>query len=135
MVLKENVEVHLEKPGKCVHLKGATSEVPAGTIVDVFLIHACPGKGQFKYKASLKLPGNVIGVIGRAEQLSATDRMLGAQHTRYQPVSDQRNLEKGDCIELAEDGCTLSLDWSVDNELDQIRVLVAVDRGETLAEN
>ena len=76
-----------------------------------------------------------VNEIDEVENLTQTVFVKAWQAiTRYQPTNSQRNLEEGDCIELAEDGCTLSLEWFVDNEVDQIRVLVAPDRGEPLAD-
>lgn len=111
-------------------LRGVASLLPAGTVVDSYLVHFdTPGRPRrqtsFAGEVSLTFAEPILGVVVRGATLQATDGLLGLAQTAYLR-SNIRGLEnRDDDITLSEDMRTLtfvSLRGS-GRDLDQVRIV------------
>ena len=125
------------------HRFRADSKVPAGTVVDTYLLHGDivgddPDKG-INFRGSIRFDRPILGVIANGIDLSRSHRALGLKGVTYPGmqvtsiVAENAGLEKSfedktvDAFVISEDRRTLSVAFDTGGSVDQLRVLVLAD--------
>jgi hypothetical protein len=111
-------------------LTGAGGVIPAGTVVNSYLIHVDPvgsGTTLISYSGSITFSNPILGVIVETSTLNGTDAVLGAPGTTYY-TGVNRGLEwtNQDQVILSVSMNTLTMSLQTANVLDNIRVIEAV---------
>jgi prepilin-type processing-associated H-X9-DG protein len=104
LVLPTSVSVDVSKPGY-YDKGGAGGSVPAGTEVDVFLLHYDPVGSQnaWIYNGEINFSTPLLGLICNTGSLNATDSILGNPDTTYPTGQSARGFEWGaEKIELTD---------------------------------
>ena len=133
LTLASALSVDIAKPGTyndAGDLVGAGGVIPAGTIVNSYIVHVDPKgtpSGLVTYQGSITLSEKILGLIVNTSGLNSTDSVLGALGTTYDS-STMRGLEftNQDQVTLwvSPDGMGMTLKAS--NVLDNIRVVELV---------
>lgn len=117
------------------------SRLPAGTVVDSYLIHADGLSRSMFASGTLQLPHTIVGLIIDTRQLNATDALFGHPKTTY-PNDRQRGLELGLTGSIGTDGLILDrhvrqlgISMRTNASIDQIRVLTESDSAQTFAKH
>jgi prepilin-type processing-associated H-X9-DG protein len=86
--------------------------VPAGTPVDVWLLHYDPpGPNGTQSNARITFAGKILGVIVLTQKLRQTDPALGAPGTSYDQNAGARGMEPGaEILTISQDMRTLTTD-------------------------
>ena len=100
---------------------------PAGTVVDVYLLHFAPKKRRGRATGAIRFDHPIVGVICDSNQLNATNSALGADST-LRCQHPERGLEpapnpNSDVVTLSADRRTLKIACQAES-IDQLRVLV-----------
>jgi len=106
----------------------------AGFRVDTYLLHFDPWKERgerYSLTGTVRLPRPILGVICVAEDIQASNTLLGAPGIRYSDRGVGQGLEfgegeGGDRATISEDRRSLSVALSISKRrnVDQIRILV-----------
>ncbi len=137
IVLQQDILITtFQRRGTQAHFSTEQVTLPAGTRVDSYLVHFDPGVSTSTGRGGVQFERPILGIIARADQLQATDNILGAPDTRYHcqnaPV---RGLDDGigegvdrkhpDVVTYKQEtGLSFTLP-SRPGTLDQVRILVA----------
>lgn len=102
--------------------------VPAGRRVVSYFLHFAPGDAS-EVSATLQFPGRVLGVIGGAKELRATNERFGLDTVDYIPATDTTthgiDARTSDTFVIGGlQGDLLTIQLSADAFADQARVLV-----------
>lgn len=103
--------------------------LPESLTVDSYLLQYNPGvdpsdSGKIRvFTAELRFDRPVAGLILAADQLEASDAKLSMPGTQFKSIS-RRGINVDDQVELSEDRRTLHIRMSIQDSVDQIRVLV-----------
>ena len=132
LALPSTLSVDADAPGTITVASGGGS-IPAGTLVDSYLLHFDPKTGgkHTQITATLSFSGRVLGVMVKTNTLNATDSLVGAPGTVYPNLSNTsaydlqwRGFEPNDdSIVLAPDGLTMDLDYATKNGAEQVRII------------
>ncbi|MEO0415161.1 MAG: hypothetical protein AAF226_09450 [Verrucomicrobiota bacterium] len=131
----QSLLVDAVEPGKFADLKAEQRAhlVAANTPMSSYLLHVSADESDAgeSVEASLTFDQPVIGVIFSSDKLEGSDPYVGVTPGSFAKASasGSRGLDAqdDDQVLLSEDGKTLNLRISAQNEIDQIRVLVAAD--------
>ena len=100
--------------------------IPAGTAVDVYLVHYDPPGSNVTSTANLKFSREILGVVVTTSNLDASDSVLGNPGTLY--GGTQRYLECAaatvDVVEISADMKEFSLDMRVTSGFEEVRIIV-----------
>jgi len=141
VVLETDTKVNIAEAGGYTSF-GKTSDVlPAGTVVDSYLLHWDPGDISTSYRIAsgqVTFRRPILGVIVGLDGLVAGDAGFGFPDADYSVKGVARGLEPSshgetaDTVILSEDRLTLgvTLQAKKQNGLDQLRVLVATPLSE-----
>ncbi len=125
--LEDVLEVSLTEPGRYqvgFAGDGFRKQLEVGSRVDSYFLHFdTKTKLQTRCRGTVRFDQPIIAVIAGANQLVATDLLLGSHCTTYDQCEMSRQLEM-DHVIVSGDRRTLTLDWGVSTSADQIRVLV-----------
>jgi prepilin-type N-terminal cleavage/methylation domain-containing protein/prepilin-type processing-associated H-X9-DG protein len=133
MVLPQNVSVDLsplDPPDQQIwkeNLGFATSPatIPAGTVVDVYLVHFDPIKGgRTNVTAELQFNRPILGMIITNAKMLATDALLGNVDTRYSPTK-ARSFDQREEVYLSADMKNVELFLTTTTAMEQARIIVA----------
>jgi len=139
-VLPSAIAVDATLPGTYDSVGSLTlGTIPAGTVVDSFLLHADPfdpNNGVF-YSGSVSFLNPILGVIALSGSLDQTDVILGAPGTLYPVVGSEpaRGFELGspDMFVISPDGKTLSFTTAAGGADDQLRIVTAASPPQPVA--
>src|SRR6266481_5688591 len=139
-VLPSAIAVDATLPGTYDSVGSLTlGTIPAGTVVDSFLLHADPfdpNNGVF-YSGSVSFLNPILGVIALSGGLDQTDAILGAPGTLYPVVGSEpaRGFELGspDMFVISPDGKTLSFTTAAGAAVDQLRIVTAASPAQPVA--
>lgn len=128
-----DVKCEIVETGQHTVFQGVTHTIPAGTVVDSYLLHfdrADDIRGSVAMvEGSVYFDRPILGVIVSHPRLYETDRVLGHPDVQY-PAKDAliRGLEHGrynkDVVRISEDRKTLTVRLEAELNMDQLRVLV-----------
>ena len=131
ITLPREISINITQPGDYQDFNTPPQVLRAGTRVDTYLFH-----WNQEYRAYVKpitgrviFPRPVVGIITGAQELVASDGLLGHAGTAYPTEAASRGLEQPpnaegyDRVILAEDRCTLSITLRA-GAMDQLRVLI-----------
>ena len=96
---------------------------------DSYLLQYNPGVGRPSpdedriFTAELRFDRPIVGLILGADQLKATDPILAMPGAQLKNIP-RRGINVDDKVELSEDRLTLRIRMTIQNSVDQIRVLV-----------
>jgi hypothetical protein len=132
--LSQDISVNAVVPGRYEKLADLPEPAPtiqAGTVVSSYLLHFDTVDGDHQVTGKVEFDTEVLGVCVLAEELFASDGMLGAPGTSYPSSSDPegfiRQLEFGaivdDWITIEPDGRSVTLHPRVENWNDQMRII------------
>jgi len=130
VALSKALAVNITTPGTYSYFRRILATVPAGSMVDSYLIHWHPlsaiGRRQSK-KVSITFPRSIVALIVDKAQLEASDKICGHPQTQY-PYEPIRHLESSipiqDQVIMSQDRRHLNVTLKSDN-FDQLRVLIA----------
>lgn len=132
--LAEDLTAGITEPGTYRRLRDLTvGNVPAGTVVNSYLIHSDPvGSPRWPkvYKGSVEFEEEILGIIVTVIGLDRTDDDLGAVGTEYPDASLLRGVELlwGLRDKVVWDGNTVEVRFKTSRSYtDQIRVITAGD--------
>ena len=133
LTLSEALAVNITTPGTHSYFRRTLATVPAGSVVDSYLIHWHPlsaiGRRQSK-KVNIRFPRSIVALIVDTAQLEASDKICGHPQTRYPKNEKLRHLESGsetqiqDQVIMTQDRLNLNITVKA-NTYDQLRVLIA----------
>ncbi|QDT66071.1 FecR family protein [Calycomorphotria hydatis] len=129
LVVPERTGVLLREP--LVVGQGANRQtIPAGTLVDSYLLHFDFNRYITKPPAgSVSFHRPILAMVSDAAELNLTDELFGAEDVQY-PQEDFRGLEAGvDQVALSDDKRTITFDFEVrlPHAMDQCRILVQAE--------
>ncbi len=126
--LEDVLEVSLNEPGRYqVGFAGEDfrHELGVGARVDSYFLHFdTKTKKQTRCRGTVRFDQPIVAVIAGADQLVATDELLGSWCTTYDQCGELSRQLENDHVIISGDRKTLTLDWGVSTSADQIRVLV-----------
>lgn len=130
--LPYELRLDLATPGRYGDFTVGGQTLAAGTVIDCYLIHCAPKRMRHTVQGSVRFDGPVIGVLGNADRLNATNELLGAQWT-LACQHPERGVESApdpnsDTVTISRDRRQLSAQFRT-MSIDQLRVLVARDAG------
>ena len=132
-VLNTNLHLDVTVPGTYNkdNFAFSTTNLPAGTVVDSYILHAQPNDAKIYETngvATLSFDREIIGVIVDITSLTNSDHVVGNPANTYDPPPNGRNFsvtEHTDTFTLSSDRRSLSIDamyvgpgWA-----DQIRII------------
>jgi hypothetical protein len=137
--LPSNLAVDVTQPGIVDSASDLTpGQIPAGTTVNSYLLHADPVGPGFpvkQYEGSITFDVPILGAIVNARQLNAGDLVVGSPTTIYVPRDPDSGFEGpgfpisgasvSDLLALSPDLRTISFHLRVESRLDQIRIITA----------
>jgi len=102
--------------------------IPAGTKVDVYLLHSDPvGNGPRDYSGSITFSNEIIGVIARGRRLRLSDPVLGAPGVLYSQSDNYRGYELDtqptEWFEIQSDRRTVIFSCRTTNVVDELRIV------------
>lgn len=128
LALPSSISVDISKPGYVSNSGGLSkSTIPAGTLVDVYLLHYDPvGPNGAVTNVSVTFTSPILGVIINTNGLIGTDSSLGWPETRYSH-DGARGMELGaEIVELSDDMLTFKPNrFSVTGCMEDARILTA----------
>jgi hypothetical protein len=134
LVLAADLTVNAVAPGTYTTSPG-TSIIASGTTVDVILLHmdvttTTTFGGSGNTAGSITFDDVILGVIGAAAELDASDLAVGDPSSSYTPAPTARHTwEASDSLTISADRRTLTIDslrvGSTQPWADQIRVIFA----------
>ncbi|MFT5467167.1 MAG: hypothetical protein ACI8UO_002271 [Verrucomicrobiales bacterium] len=129
--LEDPLEVSVSRPGR--YQVGFAPEnhgdfekmLKVGETVDSYLLHYDTSSSSMtRSNATVQFDRPIVAVIAGGRQMAATDELLGTWCTTYDRPGDSARQLENDTVIISSDRRRLTLDWGVDQEADQIRVLV-----------
>lgn len=126
--LPYDLRLDIAETGRHRKLSGGARSLPAGTVVDCYLLHCAPKSPRHEVNGSIRFGGEVLGVLCRDDRLNATNELLGAGWTLL-CQHPERGAESApdpnsDEITISADRRRLSASFRT-MSIDQVRVLVA----------
>jgi hypothetical protein len=106
---------------------GSAGSVPAGTVVDSFLLMLDPvGHSSATVSGNVSFGGEILGIIWLAGTLDQTDPIVGAPETQYPTGLGARGVESGQGIVfIASDHQTVTINGMYSGGTgEQVRVIV-----------
>ncbi|MEO0530694.1 MAG: hypothetical protein AAF266_08985 [Planctomycetota bacterium] len=130
--LDHNLRLDLSAPGRYTTFAGGDA-LPAGTVVDCYLIHCAPVRPRHDVRGSIRFDGEILGVLCNDDRLNATNATLGNAWT-LACQHPERGAESApdpnsDLITISADRRELTAYFRT-MSIDQVRVLVASKLGE-----
>lgn len=125
--LPYDLPFNLLDPGRYTSFSGTAGILPAGTVVDCYLVHCAPKSNVHEATGTVTFPGEIVGVICDHDRLNATNELLGATWTlRCHYI--HRGLEtipfdSADVLTISNDRRSISATLR-NKAIDQFRVLV-----------
>ncbi len=126
--LPKSVVVNFSEPGTRSSKIGKFSpkRIPAGTKVDVYLMHFDPrGRKGRTHDASISFYGKILGVITDKKSLNKSDQVFKVPGTRYPTGQAYRGVEFGrDIVTLSPDMHTFTVDrYNTPGWMEEVRVI------------
>jgi prepilin-type processing-associated H-X9-DG protein len=104
------------------------STIPAGTVVDVYLVHFDPTSKINAVTAELQFSRPILGVILGRDNLVATDSVLGNPATGYEKKKRARQFEcRRERLTLSADMKNVEMYLYVNGVMEEARILVAAE--------
>ena len=116
--------------GRHDEFAGRGGLLPAGTLVDCYLIHSAPEQSRHLVSGSVRFDGTIVGILCNDDRLNATNDLLGA-HWSLACSHPERGVESvpdpnSDVLMISRDRRTFSAEFRT-MSIDQVRVLVVRD--------
>ena len=147
VLVETSIEATIDSPGVYRRFRTPLGLLPAGTRVDSYLLHFRPTAAE-PVRGVIKFAAPIVAMMGRVDQLEATDRRFGLGSLDYPDETWRfRGLESlgsrtpgengypvSDEVTLSQDRRTISLKMraniDVEEGIDQVRVLTLSEEGE-----
>lgn len=147
VLVETSIEATIDAPGVYRRFRTPLGMLPAGTRVDSYLLHFRPTAAE-PVRGVIKFAAPIVAMMGRVDQLEATDRRFGLGSLDYPDETWRfRGLESlgsrtpgengypvSDEVTLSQDRRTISLKMraniDVEEGIDQVRVLTLSEEGE-----
>ena len=103
--------------------------IPAGTVVDVYLLHYDPVSEFQEIWVDARFTRNILGVVADRNNMIFTDSLLGNPDTTYGD-SINRGLECGNSavyefVQIEDDAKTIRMKLGIGSHLEEARVIIA----------
>lgn len=144
--LETDHTVTLRKAGRTQPKDRSESTLPAGLVVDSYLVHydqTSPPQGILLAKATIRFDRPILGVVATVDHMKASHDTFGVQSVtyatmdtdsggaRFSGLDDFLSVDAIDQLQISEDRKTLTLSISTLDGTDQIRVVVQADADAT----
>jgi hypothetical protein len=129
MRLSQDVLVDVTQPGVVIYSSDLThGTIPRNTVVDVYYLHFDPVDYTTPHQSafgSITFDRDVAGIILGANNLVATDSLLGAPGTAYD-LTNGVNLTPQDAVVLMTDRRTVIVDFNAGGGRDPLRIITVL---------
>jgi hypothetical protein len=127
--LPQDIPVDISEPGFYRNKQTSPGVVPAGTVVDVYMMHYDPvdnGDSQPANDVSINVGTEILGLIKSKENLDGTDDVLGAEGVVYEKSNARFWENDEDNGTFSDDRMTFTIhDYKTTNRYEQVRVITA----------
>lgn len=125
--LRHDLPVNCFSSGRHAKFSLVDKILPAGTLVDSYLLHCAPQQSRHVVEGTITFPGEILGIIASSDKLNSTNDLFGSpwslrcQHPE-RGFEEQPN-KNSDELSISPDRRTLTVKMRTES-IDQLRILV-----------